>query len=745
MLHRVTRRPHSHPPKLMTTHDFANLRCTRGDSVFSFFVVCLTALTLGPINSESLCHGDEPVYDIVVYGGTAAAVTAAVQAKQMGQTVVIVSPDIHLGGLSSGGLGWTDSGRKEVVGGLAKSFYQRVYHHYQDPSAWTLQERKAYGNRAQGHRASDDEDATMWVFEPHVAEQIFDGFVSENQIEVVRDAWLNREKGVVVHDGRIQSIRTLDGKTYRGKQFIDATYEGDLIAAAGVDTTYGREGISDYNEPHAGVQTGVLHHSHHFDVLSKRVDPYIVHGDPTSGVIPLVSVEPPGEFGSADKRVQAYCFRTCMTNHEPNRVPWPKPDGYDPAMYEIMIRCFDAGWKNVFNKFDPLPNFKTDTNNHGPVSFDNIGMNYDYPDASYERRREIIAQHEFYQKGLLYFIANDPRVPEDIQQRMRSWGLAKDEFTDNGNWPHQIYVREARRMVGHFVMTENHLRKNLETPESVGMGSYSIDSHNTQRYITPEGYLQNEGDLGVSTNGPYEIAMGALLPKADQCQNLTVPVAVSSTHAAFGSIRMEPVFMVLGQSAATISALANDSGTSVQNVPYEVVQRRLIRDRQILQTPEGLAVKPKTVSIAVNQLPGITIDDESCIRTGHWTGSRSSSGYVGHGYLHNNNDTDLTSTAEFRVKVPEEGIYEIRLIYPPNKNRARNAPVTVTHADGKKTMLVNQQLKLDAGSAGENSLSLGRFRFNDTHPASVQISDEATDGYVVVDAVNWLLIESSER
>lgn len=238
----------------------------------------------------------------------------------------------------------------------------------------------------------------------------------------------------------------------------------------------------------------------------------------------------------------------------------------------------------MFGKFDPLPNFKTDTNNHGPVSFDNIGFNYDYPEASYERRAEIIREHEIYQKGILYFIANDPRVPEPIQSKMQQWGLAKDEFTDNGNWPHQIYVREARRMVGQFIMTENHLRKQIPTPESVGMGSYSIDSHNTQRYITPEGSVQNEGDIGISTNGPYEIAMGCLLPRSEECVNLTVPVCVSSTHMAFGSIRMEPVFMILGQSAATLSAMANESKIDVQEVGYAQLKKRLLDDAQILQT-----------------------------------------------------------------------------------------------------------------------------------------------------------------
>lgn len=543
---------------------------------------CLAmAVFVAPI---SVRVADAATYDVVIYGGTSAAVSAAVQAKRMNQSVIMVSPDRHLGGLTSGGLGWTDTGNKDVIGGLAKEFYQAVYRHYQDDASWNFQQREKYGDRAQGHRASDAEAATMWVFEPHVAENIFEAMVTENDIPVVRDAWLDREHGVVVENKKIVSITTLDGQTYTGRQFIDATYEGDLIAAAGVRTTIGRESIAAFNEPHAGVQTGVLHHQHHFGVLAGPVDPYVVPGDPSSGVIPLVSPDPPGEFGSGDDRIQAYCFRTCFTNHEPNRVPFPKPDGYDAAQYEVLLRCFQAGWKDVFGKFDPLPNFKTDTNNHGPVSFDNIGFNYDYPEASYERRAEIIREHEIYQQGILYFIANDPRVPEPIQTKMQRWGLAKDEFTDNENWPHQIYVREARRMVGQFIMTENHLRKKIETPESVGMGSYSIDSHNTQRYITPDGSVQNEGDIGISTNGPYEIAMGSLLPRSEECVNLTVPVCVSSTHMAFGSIRMEPVFMILGQSAATLSAMANESEIDVQEVGYEQLKKRLLDDGQILQT-----------------------------------------------------------------------------------------------------------------------------------------------------------------
>jgi hypothetical protein len=299
--------------------------------------------------------------------------------------------------------------------------------------------------------------------------------------------------------------------------------------------------------------------------------------------LPRISSAPPGEFGQADNRIQAYCYRMCLTDHPENRIPFEQPEGYDPRQYELLLRVFGAGWRETFQKFDAIPNRKTDTNNHGPFSTDNIGMNYDYPDASYERRRAILQEHERYQRGWLYFIANDPRVPAEVREEMRKWGLAKDEFTDNAGWPHQIYVRESRRMLGMFVMTENELLKTRPTPDPVGMGSYTIDSHNVQRYVTPEGAVQNEGDIGVSTNGPYSIAYGALAPRRGQADNLLVPVCVSSSHIAFGSIRMEPVFMVLGQSAATAAALAIDGGVAVQDVPYPQLRERLLKDGQILE------------------------------------------------------------------------------------------------------------------------------------------------------------------
>ncbi|MBL8229561.1 MAG: FAD-dependent oxidoreductase [Bryobacterales bacterium] len=521
--------------------------------------------------------------DIIVYGCTSGAVTAAIQSKRMGKSVIMVCPEKHLGGLTAGGLGWTDSGNKAVIGGLSREFYHRVWRHYDKPEAWRWQKKEQYGNKGQGTEALDTTGRTMWIFEPHVAEKVYKEWIKELKIPIYRDSWLDRTGGVTKRGDRITAVRMLNGDVYEGRMFLDATYEGDLMATAGVDYAVGRESIRTYDEKWAGVQTGVLHHRHHFGAVKTPISPYVIPGDPKSGVLPRISTEPPGNYGEGDKKVQAYCFRMCLTKAPENRVAFPKPAGYDPKEYELLLRIFAAGWRETFQKFDPIPNLKTDTNNHGPFSTDNIGRNWDYPEASYERRREIIREHEQYQKGWLYFIANDPRVPEDVRSEMAQWGLAKDEFRDNGNWPHQIYVREARRMVGKYVMTQHELQKTRPTPEPVGMGSYSIDSHNIQRYITPEGYVQNEGDLGVSTNGPYQISYGAMVPKKGQVANLLVPVCVSSSHVAYGSIRMEPVFMILGQSAATAAVMAMDAKIAVQDVPYDKLRERLLADGQVLE------------------------------------------------------------------------------------------------------------------------------------------------------------------
>ncbi|MDN5211733.1 FAD-dependent oxidoreductase [Fulvivirgaceae bacterium BMA12] len=542
--------------------------------VIAFFTASLLTIYACENGTEK-----EGVYqaDVIVYGGTSAAVIAAVQVAKSGKSVMVVSPDTHLGGLSSGGLGWTDTGDKEVIGGLAREFYHRIFLHYEKESSWKWQPREAYGNRGQGTPAIDGDARTMWIFEPHAAEQVFEDFVAEHEVKVFRDEWLDREAGLAKEGTKIVSIRTLSGKIFEGKVFIDATYEGDLMASAGVDYRVGREANSVYGEEWNGIQVGILHHDHHF---KSDIDPYVVEGDSSSGLLPYISPEDPGKRGDGDHRMQAYCFRMCLTDNPENRVPFSKPEGYDPAMYQLLARVLKTGRDDIFHKFDAIPNRKTDTNNHGPFSTDFIGMNYEYPEGSYELRKKIIAEHEAYQKGLMYFLANDPQVPADIRNEMQKWGLAKDEFTDNGNWPHQIYVREARRMIGEHVLTENDVLGKRKVPKPIGMGSYTMDSHNVQRYVKPDRFVQNEGDIGVKPKEPYNIAYGSIVPLIDQCTNLLVPVCLSSSHIAFGSVRMEPVFMILGQSAATAAVQAITQNQAVQDIDYGQLKQQLIKDGQ---------------------------------------------------------------------------------------------------------------------------------------------------------------------
>jgi len=542
-------------------------------------IMIITALLASTVSCAA-----EQNYDIVVYGGTSSAVIAAVQARQMGKTVVVVSPDTHLGGLTSGGLGYTDSGKKEVVGGLAHDYYHRIWQKYEPESVWRWQKREDFekGGKGFGTPEVDGDKPTLWLFEPHIAEEVFEDLVREFDIPVHRDEWLDRQDGVQVKNGRIASITTLSGKTYNGKMFIDATYEGDLMAAAGVSYRVGRESNREYGETLNGVQKANAKH-HQFENF---VDPYVEPGNPASGLLPRIHDGNPGKDGEGDNRVQAYNYRVCLTTVAENRVPFPKPANYDPMQYELLGRDMDAGYRGMFHKFDFLPNYKTDTNNHGSFSTDNIGMNYDYPQASYERRREILREHEDYQKGYFWFLANDPRTPQDVREKMSRYGLAKDEFNDNGYWPHQIYVRESRRMVGDFVVTELHLRRKKETPRPVGMGSYNMDSHNVQRYVAYDeqgrACARNEGDVQVSPGGPYPIDYGAIVPKQEQCENLLVPVCASCTHIAYGSVRMEPVFMILGQSAATAAVMAIDDAVAVQKVDYDKLAQRLKADGQVL-------------------------------------------------------------------------------------------------------------------------------------------------------------------
>ncbi|MDR0609370.1 MAG: FAD-dependent oxidoreductase [Planctomycetaceae bacterium] len=671
--------------------------------------------------------GEPQRFDVVIYGGSGAAVTSAVQVKKMGLSVVIVSPDQHLGGLSSGGLGFTDSGNTDTIGGLAREFYQRIYAVYQNEKSWQWQKMSDYANVGQGTKAMLHNDKTMWIFEPHVAETVFDAWIEEQNIPVFRNAWLDRKSGVKKNGTKIVSITTLDGQTFEGNMFIDATYEGDLMAAAGVGYHVGRESNDQYGETWNGNQVGILHHGHWF---KKPVDPYIIPGDPKSGRLKFIDDSKSGIRGEADHRVQAYCFRMCLTDHEPNRVPFPKPEGYNPNDYELILRVFETGWRETFHKFDRIPNHKTDTNNHGPFSTDFIGMNYDYPDASYERRKEIIAEHTKYQQGLMYFLANDKRVPDDVRNKMSQWGLAKDEFTDNGNWPHQIYVREARRMTGEYVTTELDCMAKRRCPKPVGLGSYALDSHNVRRYITPQGTVQNEGDIGVSPRGPYGIDFGSIVPKREQCTNLLVPVCVSSSHIAFGSIRMEPVFMILGQSAATAAVLAINENVDIQKLDYEKLKKHLIEDGQRLSYSEQ---KNNSNGVDADQLGGIVLDNDSAKLIGHWESSLSMPKFVGVDYLHDTNEDKGNKSAEFSFKITKPGNYGVRISYTPNPNRSTAVPIRITHRDGETIVKIDQTKKPPIDHL---FVQLGTFSFDKT--ATITVSNAETTGYVIVDAVQLI-------
>ena len=509
------------------------------------------------------CRSAATTYDVVVYGGTSGGVVTAVKAARMGKSVVLIEPGRHLGGLSSGGLGATDIGNKQAIGGMSRQFYRRL--------------GKAYG---------EDE---AWKFEPHVAEQIFNEIVREANVPVVFGERLELAGGVKKQGARIRTIVMESGRTFRGRMFIDATYEGDLMAKAGVSYHVGREANAVYSETLNGVQTrNATHHQ-----FIKPVDPFVVPGDPSNGLLPGIDPDGPGEEGGADHRVQAYNFRICATDVPENRRPWPKPGDYDPLRYELLLRNFEAGDERVPWHAVMMPNRKTDSNNNHAVSTDYIGMNYDYPDGDYATRVRIICEHESYQKGLMWTLANSPRVPAKIREYFQTWGLAKDEFTDNDNWPRQLYVREARRMVSAYVMTQHNCQGRQVAEDPVGLAAYTMDSHNVQRYVDESGHVRNEGDVQVGGFPPYPISYRSIVPQRSECTNLLVPVCLSASHIAFGSIRMEPVFMVLGESAATAAVQALEADVDVQAIDHEELSRRLVADGQVLGWPPASRSAPE--------------------------------------------------------------------------------------------------------------------------------------------------------
>ncbi len=543
----------------------------------------------------------KPRFDIVVYGATSAGIATAIQGSRMGKKVMLIEPSSRIGGLTTGGLGQTDIGNKQAIGGISREFYQNIKRFYLQPENWKWQSRESYKDGGQT-RSSTNEDA-MWTFEPSAALRVFEEMLSkEKNITIVYHQRLNRENGVVLINKTIQSIRMESGEVYTGKMFIDCTYEGDLMAAAGVTYTVGRESNSQYGESLNGVQTGktgltllnTISRNAYYHNFIDDVDPYVIKGDPKSGLLPFIVSEKPNIDGSGDDKIQAYCFRMTLTDHIDNKIPFSKPLGYNEIDYELLFRNYEARSGSVnkmYNYGDPLvpwinsdmPNRKTDTNNQKGFSTDFIGQNYAYPDATYQERDIIIQRHKNYQQGLMWTLAYHPRIPEEVRAVVSKWGLCKDEFETNQGWSGQLYVREARRMVSDYVMNQKNCEKLEIVDDAVGLGAYGMDSHHIQRYVDANGHVKNEGNVEAGVSSPFPVSYRSIVPKKSEVQNLFVPVCLSASHIAFGSIRMEPVFMVLGQSSAIAASLAIDKKINAQAIEYKTLKPLLLQFGQRLE------------------------------------------------------------------------------------------------------------------------------------------------------------------
>jgi hypothetical protein len=499
--------------------------------------------------------------DICIYGGTSGGVIAAVQAARLKKSVSLAVFGTHLGGMTSGGLGYTDLGNTKSIGGMAREFYQRVGKFYGTPEQFT--------------------------FEPHVARHVFETWLAEVG---VKPRFNQRLSSVKKEKNRITEIVMEDGTVYRARMFIDATYEGDLMAMAGVSFTFGRESTNTYGETLNGIRASTRP-PHQFTV---KVDPFVIPGDPASGLLPLVQSGGEEKPGSGDKRIQAYNYRLCFTQNVTNKLPHVKPPNYDPARYALLGRLLDAsvaaGKKLTVHSFfnvKYLPNGKTDFNNNGPISTDFIGMNYTYPTNTYEARAKMRQEHLEYIQGLIYYLAHNPHSPAGLRAEIQSWGPCKDEWPSTGGYSPAIYVREARRMVSDYVMTQANCQGTRFATDSICLGSYNMDSHNCQRLVK-NGHVRNEGDVQAKLHKPYPIAYGSIVPRQSECENLLVAFAISASHIAFGSTRTEPVFMMISQSAAVAASLAIDEDAAAQKIDYSKLARQLVAGHQILVWNEAL-------------------------------------------------------------------------------------------------------------------------------------------------------------
>ncbi len=655
--------------------------------------------TLFFLLSSSLLYAQKQV-DLCIYGGTSGGVMAAVAAKRLGKSVLLIEPGQHLGGMTSGGLGLTDIGNKYAITGLSLNFYRRLGQHY--------------GQFEQ------------WIFEPHVAENLYKTYVRENKVDVryghrIRSAQKNK---ATLEEITLESVSGGKTERIRAKMFMDCSYEGDLMAKAGVSYHVGREANADYQETYNGVQLLDGHQ------IPDGIDPYKEPGKPESGLLWGISPEKLAAPGEGDKKVQAYNYRICLTKNPANRIAITKPEDYDPSRYELVLRLMEKKpWKTLNDGFiwSGMPNEKTDINNRNGFSTDMIGMNYEYPEASYEKRAEIIRQHENYTKGLLYFVGNDPRVPASIREQMQQWGYPKDEYPDHNHWSPQLYIREARRMIGDYVMTQANCQGKETVADGVGLAAYTMDSHNCQRIVIEKDgrkMVKNEGNVEVGGFAPYPISYRSLIPKASECTNLLVPICMSATHIAYGSIRMEPVFMVLGQSAAVAASMAIDQKTSVQSIDGRKVQELITKDPLL---------NGSTADIIVDDAQSSAVQI-----TGDWTQEKAGS------YAHSLLSTQSKNPASVRFtpSLPATRAYQV-YVYVPRRKDASSQTVFRIH-DGSQTQTVHlskEQIIVEGQTSG-GWIPLGKFKLPAGKKAYIEITNEQADGVVVADAVQ--LVQVSE-
>ncbi|KAF4967663.1 hypothetical protein FSARC_4822 [Fusarium sarcochroum] len=557
--------------------------------LFVFFTQCIIAFFALGVLSATDQDGISNESDVVIYGNTVAALAAAIQTVRMNKSVALIFPGSTIGGLTTSGLGWTDSKDGSTVGGIAREFYSKVYEYYDNDDAWTYETRDDYIDKdiqAQPGPAVDDK--VQWTFEPKVAEEILEKWIKDEKIPVFRNESIVRTSSGVTKDGAvIKSFKTLSGSTFSGKMFIDAGYEGDLMETADISYRVGREDKEDYNEWAAGV---------HFNRpgLLSAVDPYMDEFDPDSGMIPglgraINKFSAEKTRGDKDHRLQAFNYRLSLTKEDDNKVEFFKPDGYNESHYEILFRYIRAGHLSPFFTTQLMPNCKTDTNAAGQVSTDLIGGSYNktsnYADYSYEERKAAARRHKLWAQGLLWTLANHDDVPELIREDVGAWGYAKDEWVDNDNWPYEIYIREARRMTGEYTMTQADIQdpKDYEDDTIVAVGYYTLDVHQVERVVIND-RIFDEGLIHVPNPGPFNVPYGSIIPKKEDATNFLNPVTMSATHIALSAIRMEPVYMILGQSAATAAILALEDNVNIQDVDRKKLRKKLEDDDQVLES-----------------------------------------------------------------------------------------------------------------------------------------------------------------